>query len=59
MTSHVPANLTADNQPTEMIIASDPIGMLIPLCIDYLLSREICDEAGLAVFLQVEEKLVK
>ena len=51
--------LRTEGGPSVEIVASDPVGLAIPLCIDYLLAREICDEASLAQFLQIEESLVK
>ena len=33
--------------------------MAIPLCIDYLIEKEYCDEASLANILQLDEKLIK
>ena len=57
--AELPPELRTENGPTHVIVNSDPVGMAIPLCIDYLLAREICDEASLAQFLQIEESIVK
>jgi hypothetical protein len=35
-------------------MVSDPAGLVIPLCIDYLLEKEICDEVSLAKLLQID-----
>ena len=45
--------------PEKVRVACDPIGLAIPLCIDYLIAREICDESSLAAFLQLDDSIVK
>ena len=33
-----------EGMPEKVRVACDPVGLAIPLCIDYLIAREICDE---------------
>ena len=40
------------------MVSTDPIGLCIPLCVDYVIEREVCERETLAQFLQLDEKLV-